>query len=211
MEQDTAGCSIYIQIYCSRRNRLIFTDIFATDKRYGIVYADPPWRYDNRGCRGACEKHYPTMSLGDICNLPVEDIITGNSILFLWVTYPMLLEGLRVIRAWGFEYKTLAFQWLKTYPKQTDKFVLGLGYWTRSNSECCLLGTHGKPKRKQANISRLIIAPLGKHSEKPLAVREKIKLLMGEDIPAIELFARSETEGWDCWGNEAGRIGGSYS
>jgi N6-adenosine-specific RNA methylase IME4 len=87
------------------------------------------------------------------------------------------------------------------YPKQTDKFFFGLGRWTRGNTECCLLGVRGKPKRQRNDISQLIISPLSRHSEKPSIVREKIKLLMG-DLPAIELFARQEIDGWDCWGNE---------
>lgn len=144
------------------------------------------------------------MALDEICNLPIHEISAKDCILFIWVTYPKLREGLRVIREWGFAYKTIAFQWIKTYSKQTDKFYFGLGRWTRGNTECCLLATKGKPKRNRNDISQLIISPLAKHSEKPAVVREKITLLMGE-LPAIELFARNEAHGWDCWGNEIPR------
>lgn len=174
-----------------------------------MIYADPPWRYQDRKCKGACEKHYPTMPIKEICGLPVPKITDKDSVLFLWVTYPMLREGMQVIKSWGFQYKTIAFQWIKTYPKQTDKYVLGLGRWTRGNTECCLLGVHGKPKRKRKDISQLVIAPLTRHSQKPLIVRDKIKLLMGDDIPSIELFARSPAYGWHCWGNEVEQEEGS--
>ena len=119
-----------------------------------------------------------------------------------WVTYPMLPDGLKLINAWGFKYKSIAFQWVKTYPKQTDKFVFGLGRWTRGNTECCLLATKGKPKRKNNNVSQLIISPQEKHSKKPDIARDKIIQLMGNNLTKVELFARQEADGWDCWGNE---------
>lgn len=169
-------------------------------KKYGIIYADPPWQYTNKGVSGAAEKHYRTMTIADIRALPVADIAADSCALFIWVTYPMLKEGLSVIESWGFTYKTIAFQWVKTYPK-CGKFVLGLGNWTRGNSECCLLGIKGNPKRIDKRISQLIIAPISKHSEKPTEAREKIKCLLG-DLPAVELFARTKTPGWDVWGNE---------
>lgn len=150
-------------------------------KKYGIIYADPPWSYRNKGVDGAAEKHYRTMSLTDIMALPVSEIAADDSVLFLWVTYPMLQEGLNVIKAWGFTYKTIAFQWVKTYPK-CGKFVFGIGNWTRSNSECCLLATKGKPKRANNSISQLIVSPILKHSEKPAITREKIKCLVGGDF-----------------------------
>ena len=108
-------------------------DIFNTDKKYNIIYADPPWRYQDRSCNGACELHYNTMKIGDICELPVKEITSKDCVLFMWVTYPMLREGLELIEAWGFKYKTIGFQWIKQN-KSGNGFFFGLGRWTRGNS-----------------------------------------------------------------------------
>lgn len=176
-------------------------DIFNTDKKYNIIYADPPWRYNDRKCNGACEHHYETMNIKDICKLPVSEISDKDSVLFLWVTYPMLREALALIEAWGFNYKTIGFQWIKQN-KSGNGFFFGLGRWTRGNTECCLIATKGKPKRVNNSISQLIISPLRDHSKKPDETRDKIVTLMG-DLPRIELFARDSADGWDCWGAEA--------
>lgn len=169
-------------------------------KKYKIIYADPPWRYNDRKCNGACENHYSTMNLNDICNLPVEKITEKNSILFLWATYPMLKEALQVIESWGFKYTTIAFQWIKLNKKNPLPFF-GLGRWTRGNTECCLLAKKGKISRINNSISQLIISPIEKHSKKPNEARDKIVKLIG-DLPRIELFARKTYPGWDSWGNE---------
>ena len=108
--------------------------------------------------------------------------------------------ALRLIKAWGFSYKTAAFVWLKLNKKSYTWFY-GLGFWTRGNAELCLFATRGHPKRKSAGIHQFIISPIEQHSKKPDITREKIIALMG-DIPRIELFARQETAGWDTWGNE---------
>ena len=169
-------------------------------KTYQFIYADPPWKYDQKGLQGAAEKHYATMSMEDICRLPVEQISAKDSILFLWATFPQPPAALRVISAWGFKYKTVAFLWLKKNRK-ADSWFFGLGFWTRGNAEICLLATRGHPKRKAANIHQFIISPIEAHSKKPDIVRDKIVELVG-DVPRIELFARQETPGWDIWGNE---------
>ena len=140
------------------------------------------------------------MSIEQLCALDVEKITDENCALFLWSTFPFLPEALRLIKAWGFTYKTTAFVWLKQNRKNKDWFF-GLGFWTRGNAEICLLATKGHPKRKAANIHQLIISPVEAHSKKPDAAREKITALMG-DLPKIELFARKESPGWDIWGNE---------
>ena len=88
-------------------------DIYNTDKKYNIIYADPPWAYKDKKCNGACEFHYKTMNIKDICNLPIKEITQKDCVLFLWTTYPMLKEGLQLIEKWGFTYKTIAFQWVK--------------------------------------------------------------------------------------------------
>lgn len=167
---------------------------------YQIIYADPPWRYDQKGVEGAAERHYSTMSLEDICKLPIKSISAKDSILFLWVTFPQLPAALRVISAWGFQYKTVAFLWLKKNRK-ADSWYFGLGFWTRGNAEVCLLATRGHPKRKSKKVHQFIISPIEAHSKKPDIVRDKIVELAG-DVPRIELFARQVTPGWDVWGNE---------
>ena len=176
-------------------------DIFNTDKKYSVIYADPPWRYQDRKCNGACENHYNTMKIEDICNFPIQRIAEKDCTLFLWVTYPMLREGLQLIESWGFKYKTIGFQWVKQN-RNGNGFFFGLGRWTRGNTECCLIATKGKPKRVNNSVSQLVVEPLQLHSQKPDTVRERIVDLMG-DLPRIELFARQKADGWDCWGNEA--------
>lgn len=175
-------------------------DIFNTDKKYDIIYADPPWRYNDRRCNGACENHYETMKIKDICDLPVKNLCSDNCVMFLWTTYPMLQEAFKLIESWGFKYKTIGFQWIKQN-KSGNGYFFGLGRWTRDNSECCLIATKGKPKRINNSVSQLIVSPIQPHSKKPDETREKIVELMG-DLSRIELFARQSTKGWDVWGNE---------
>lgn len=179
---------------------MIYTEFKNITKKYAIIYADPPWQYTNTSSNGACENHYNTMKLEDICLLQVEKISQKDCVLFLWVTYPMLCKGLEVIHRWGFKYKTIAFQWVKLNKRNYRPFF-GLGGWTRSNTEACFLATKGKIKRQSAKISQLIYSKRTKHSRKPPETRNKIIELMG-DLPKIELFAREEIAGWDSWGNQ---------
>ena len=137
----------------------------AEAKKYGIVYADPPWRYDMKRGKGVAENHYPTMSMDEICALPVADLAAKDSALFLWATFPQLNEAFRVIEAWGFHYKTLAFLWLKQNRK-ADSWFYGMGFWTRSNAEVCLLATRGHPKRQCAGIHQFVISHIEQHSKK---------------------------------------------
>lgn len=169
-------------------------------KKYSIIYADPPWRYNDKGCNGNCEAHYPTLSIKDLCQLPVAEICNKDAILFLWTTYPMLKEAMQLIDAWDFKYKTIAFQWIKTNKKSIG-FFYGLGRWTRGNTEPCLLATRGKPKRINNSISQLVVSPIERHSKKPDIVRDLIVDLVG-DLPRIELFARKTLNSWDAWGDE---------
>ena len=171
------------------------------NKKYKIIYADPPWSYRDKalaGNRGACCK-YPVMNIDDIKNLPVKDIADDDCILFLWVTFPKLNECFEVIESWGFNYKTVAFTWVKKY-KNGGNFM-GMGRWTRSNAEICLLATKGKPKRVNAGVRQIIESVPEKHSKKPDIVRDKIVELCG-DLSRIELFARNESVKWETWGNE---------
>ena len=165
-----------------------------------MIYADPPWRYTQKGLQGAAEKHYPTMGIDEIRALPVAELAEKDCALFLWVTIPCLLEGLSVLQAWGFQYKTIAFVWIKQN-KKADSLFWGMGYWTRSNAEFCILATRGSPKRQSAGVHQVIVSHIEEHSKKPQEARERIVQLMG-DVPRIELFARQKTPGWDVWGNE---------
>lgn len=172
------------------------------DKKYNIIYADPAWSYRDKalsGNRGACCK-YSVMTIDDIKNLPVGDISASDCVLFLWVTMPKLNECFEVTNAWGFNYKTCAFTWVKRN-KNKPTWFMGMGRWTRANAELCLLATKGTPKRISASIHSVIDTPIEGHSKKPMVVRDRIVELCG-NLPRIELFARETCNGWDSWGNE---------
>ncbi len=172
------------------------------NKRYRIIYADPAWSYDDKSLnRGGAARHYATMSEIEICNLPIKKISEKEAVLFIWTTFPKLQESLNVIKAWGFDYKTCAFVWVKEN-KKSKSWFWGMGRWTRSNAEIVLLATcGGGVKRMSASVHQIIQAPVGRHSEKPTIVRDKIIELVG-DLPRIELFARQRATGWDSWGDQ---------
>lgn len=161
---------------------------------YQIIYADPPWRYDQKGLQGAAEKHYSTMSLEDICKLPVGSISAKDSILFLWATFPQLPAALRVISAWGFKYKTVAFLWLKKNRK-ADSWFFGLGFWTRGNAEVCLLATRGHPKRQSSKIHQFIISPIEAHSKSRILSVTKLWSWPGMSPESSCLPARQHPDG----------------
>lgn len=187
-----------------------FVDIFATDKKYRVIYADPPWEYRQSGskekARGMAKQHYNTMPTADICNLPIQDIKTEDAICFMWATFPNIDQALKVMESWGFIYKTAAFVWVKTNAKSGSLFW-GMGQYTRANAEVCLIGISKRTKAKEAVTShavhQIVIAPFTRHSRKPPEVRDRIKKLIGGGA-YIELFARETATGWDCWGNEVG-------
>jgi len=174
--------------------------------KYQIIYADPPWFYNKRnlfkkdGRRNnfawGATNHYSVMKTEDICNLPVNKIADTNCILFLWATFPRLPDALKVMQSWGFEYKTVGFVWIKT-TKNGQIRMDGLGNYTMSNAEVCLIGKKGKISRKKTGIKQIILHPKMKHSEKPEETRNRIVELMG-DLPRIELFAREKVSGWDA-------------
>lgn len=173
-------------------------------RKYKIIYADPPWRNPKSGVKARNnEKHYPSMATEEICKLPVGRIASSDAILFLWVVFPCLPDAMKVIQEWGFEYYGLGFDWCKVKADGTPK--IGCGYYTRQNNELCIIGVrHGVKNRIHPlanNIGCSILAPAGRHSEKPAEVREKIVAICG-DLPRVELFARQRTPGWDVWGNE---------
>ena len=181
------------------------------EKKYNIIYADPPWKYVMGGDKNQ-SKYYDCMGTNDIGKLPVQNISDENCILFMWVTFPILDVSFKVIKDWGFKYSTCAFVWVKT-PKNFQKDQIsflpednfasfwGLGYWTRSNAEICLLAKKGSIERKSRSVHQLIYDPIREHSRKPDCTRDKIIQLVG-DLPRIELFARQKHDGWDAWGNQ---------
>ncbi len=180
-------------------------DIYTTNEKYNIIYADPPWQYkvwSKKGNGRSAESHYNTMEIDEILAMKdtIQNISEKDCVLFLWVTFPCLIEGLRTIKEWGFTYKTCAFVWLKRN-KVSDKWFFGLGHWTRANAELCLLATKGQIKRVSNKVSQVVDTHIEEHSKKPAIVRDKIVELVG-DLPRIELFARQTINGWDCWGNE---------
>ena len=164
---------------------------------------DPPWQfkvYSDKGQGRSAERHYQTMTMEEIKNLPVCDLADKDCAMFMWTTLPVLKESFSVLERWGFEYKTVAFE-KKKKNRKADSLFWGMGYWTRSNAEVCLLATRGNPKRLAANVHQVIISRIEEHSRKPEEARSRIEQLMG-DVPKIELFARRKAVGWDVWGNE---------
>ena len=174
--------------------------------KYQIIYADPPWSYSDkrngngRHCGGATD-HYSTMSISDIKRFDVQSVCDENCMLFMWVTFPLLQDGIDTIKAWGFKYKTLGFSWIKTNKKSKTP-VFGIGYYTKSNCEICLIGVKGKPIKISNKVSSVIIEDRDSHSKKPAIVRDKIVELCG-DIPRLEMFARESAAGWDVFDNES--------
>ncbi len=174
-----------------------------TKKKYNIIYADPPWsfkHYSDKGKGRAPDNYYKCQSLNDIKNLPIGDLAKDNCVLFMWVTYPFLEKSFEVLKAWGFKYKTVGFTWVKKN-KKSDSWFWGMGYWTRSNAEICIIATRGKITRQSSSVHQIIDTPIEEHSKKPDITRKRIVELCGA-MPRIELFARKKTEGWDTWGNE---------
>ena len=201
--------------------------------KYALIYADPAWSYDNKGSRAKADNHYPTMSITDLKRLPVWELAADDAILAMWWVPPMPLEAIQLAEAWGFKVKNMClFSWHKlnklaeqhindkigkwsiadNYQLLTGADILtliaeqtrmGLGNYTRSNVENVLVAVKGKGlPRLQADIKQMVMAPIGEHSVKPAEIREALEKLYG-DVKRIELFSRSDAEGWDHWGNEA--------
>ncbi len=171
------------------------------EKKYKIIYADPAWEYDDKSKShgGGAESHYSCSSVEEMGKIDVP--ADEDSICLMWVTYPMLPEGLKLMKMWKFEFKTVAFTWVKTNKNSAD-FFLGMGRYTRGNPEVCLLGRRGKGvPRIDAGVPNLQIHKRREHSRKPDAIRNEIIRLFG-DVPKIEMFARHGFEGWDPWGDE---------
>ena len=179
-------------------------------KKYKIIYADPPWSYgdkrtgkgkNNPNGAGGAEKHYRTMSPDDLYKLPIQRICDDNCMLFMWATSPQIPIAINLIKSWGFNYKTVAFVWVKMKNDMSEPRGDGIGSYTLSNAEYVLIATKGKYWRNDATARQILLHPKLSHSEKPNEIRNRIIKLAG-DLPRVELFARQKTEGWDVWGNE---------
>ena len=169
------------------------------NKRYGVIYADPPWRFEvyseDTGQKRAAEAHYPTMSSESIAQIPVDSIADEDCVLFMWTTSPTMPEAFGLLKEWGFAYRSQCI-WAK------DK--IGLGFWFRNQHEILIVAIKGKVPAPAhgAQWPSLIQAARGKHSEKPAVFYELIEAYF-PTLPKIELFARGKARGgWDAWGNE---------
>lgn len=181
--------------------------------KYAVVLADPPWSYDDKAVKenrwGGAENHYRTLSTEQLCSFRlkykdgekhVSEIVEDDSLLFLWSTAPMLPDALKVMEAWGYSYRTVAFTWVKR--NNDGSPFLGLGNWTRANSEYLLLGVKGKGVSvDDHSISSVVETMRLEHSEKPAEIRPRIEALVGE-VPRIEIFARHRVKNWDCYGDQ---------
>jgi len=182
-------------------------------KKYGVIYADPPWKFSNRALKRTGpdgsksvyaeldKDHYATMTIDEIKRLDISSIAAENSVLFLWTTDAHLEYALQVIKAWGFTYKTIGFTWVKK--TSTGKQAWVLGPYGMKGSEICLLATKGKGHSliEARNVRQVIESSRGVHSQKPTEARSRIEAMFSKQ-EKVELFAREKFEGWDSWGNE---------
>ncbi len=179
--------------------------------KFNVIYADPAWQYNvNSGHQSRdAAFQYLVTPLEQMKEFKVNELAEKDALLFMWVTYPTLKEGLELMDAWGFKYITNAFTWIKRNKKyipsaeEADKFFFGLGYYTRGNAEICLLGKKGKGvKILDKGVPQLTVTKVRDHSKKPDEIYEKIERLVGTDMKKIELFARASRDGWTSLGNE---------
>ena len=203
-----------------------------TDYKYNVVYSQTSLSYNdkaNAGNRGASHK-FDVVDKDDLIAYDFKDKLATNCMLFMWATFPNMADTLEVMKAWGFQYKTLGFLWLKlnkntniisnrllSNTKGTmnsngmmehdvndvmeNLLFLGMGNWTRSNAEMCLIGSRGTLTRNDASIRNTIFSPLEQFGKKPDCVRDKIDKLCG-NVPKLEIFARENHRGWDSVGTE---------
>lgn len=185
--------------------------------KYNVILADPPVPFEVWGKRPggtdsrSAESHYSTMTWDDLNAFgdALGTVAADDACLFLWMCQPLLIETLEMAKQWGFSYRTKAFSWVKTYTTKSSFFV-GMGYWTRANTEDVLLFTRGNPKRTRKDVYQVlatlqgdtpaVIAPMTRHSEKPSEVHDRIERLVKG--PYLEIFARRYRKNWTCIGNE---------
>lgn len=189
---------------------------------YKTLAMDPPWKYLTRSDKGlgrSAERHYHCMDIKDIMELPIRDLLAPNASVLMWITDPLLFQGMRVLESMGLTYATVGYYWAKTTAEGSDKDAFGMGFWTRANPEQAwaafnsdddeentqvLFFKQGHPKRRARNVRRLIVAPVREHSRKPDDFFARTERLL--DGPYIELFSREDRPGWTTWGNEVGKF-----
>lgn len=171
--------------------------------KYDVILADVPWpfeTYSDKGKGRSAENHYPTMTIEDICALPVAGLAADNCALFFWAVWPRIFDAQKVIEAWGFSFRALAWEWVKL--NQSGKGLkMGLGYYTRSNVEPLLLAVKGSMPVSDKGILNVLMSPIRQHSRKPDEQYERIEALY-PNRRYLELFARRTRPGWAVWGNE---------
>lgn len=178
-------------------------------KKYGTIYADCPWgflTYEKKLMipQRADEQHYAPMTMNDLLALPVYDIAAKDAVLHMWTISSHALLCLKVASYWGFDFKSLGWNWVKTQKSDPSKPKMSMGHWVRQESEIAFLFTRGKPKRLDAGVRQVHYEPIREHSRKPeefLARAERLS-----DGPYLEMFSRSDRPGWDTWGAEAGKF-----
>ncbi|NDL12676.1 DNA methyltransferase [Photorhabdus sp. HUG-39] len=191
--------------------------------KYELIYADPPWQYNNKASNGAADNHYKTTSFFDLTKLPIHSIAADNSVLAMWYTGNFVVEAIKLAEAWGFKVKTMKlFTWVKLNKLAGDRIdkngvqdffdfmeilnketAIGMGNYTRANTEDVLLAVRGNGlERISAAVKQVVFSCTGEHSQKPWEVRNRLEQLYG-NVTRIELFAREEIQGWHTWGNES--------
>lgn len=176
-----------------------------TNKKYDLIYIDPPWSYEKKVGQGVADKIYNTMELLEILKLPIKDLLKDNGVCWCWVTFPMLLKEIpKVIDCWGLDYVTVGFNWIKL--NDNGRPFFGIGHHTKSNGEICLILRKGKGLKVLDNtISQVIMTKKDRHSRKPHICYTKLENLYGS-VDRLEMFARDKREGWDAWGNQVPKL-----
>lgn len=189
-----------------------FAEALLSETKYGTILSDPPWSFESySGKKGTPHRgahdHYVTTSTEDLKKIPVSEWAAKDCALFMWVVDSHLPDALELGRAWNFEFKTIAFVWVKSKPGGWPH--LGMGYWSRKQTEICLMFTKGKPKRLSKGVEQIIRCKRGAHSAKPEEQYRRIEALVGG--PYLEMFSRQSQPGWAAWGFEAGARDGLFS
>lgn len=174
---------------------------------FGAILADPPWPFatwSHKGQGRSGEAHYGTMSHADMEAMPIASLAAPDCILFIWIVQTQIPQAVRLIDAWGFNQKSVAFAWMKGdgLPLFPDDITtqIGMGKWTRAEFEQCWLATRGTPKRLDAGVRQVVLEKRREHSRKPDGIHERIERLVAG--PYLELFARQKRQGWTVWGNQ---------
>jgi len=182
----------WLKKYFSPEEQLQIQAPMLPQGKYFVLYADPPWQYQNVGFDESAEQQYPTMSVEKICELPIPDLVTDKAVLFLWVTNAFINEGLQVCEAWGFKYKT-NFAWIKSSGPS-------IGWFTKSRHELLFIATKGEGVHPEEKFNSWFESKVKTHSKKPELIYGIIEKMYSG--PYVELFARNTRKGWDSWGNE---------